>query len=131
MWKDLNYITLMAEHFGMIYYGCCDRLDDRLDIVKRIRNVRKVSCIPWSDRKKFAENLGSELIMSNKPTPALLATDTIDWDTVKSDLKYTVDVAKANNVNLEIILKDISTVKCEPERLTKWAEIAMEVVNNF
>lgn len=125
---ELPYISRMAEYFGMIYYGCCDRLDDRLDIVKKIPNVRKVSCSPWNDRKRFAENIGSKLIMSNKPTPAFIAAESVDWEEVKKDLKWTVELAKANNVNLEIILKDISTVRFEPDRLTKWADIAMEIV---
>lgn len=127
---ELPYVTRMAEHFGMIYYGCCDRLDDRLDVVKKIPNVKKVSCSPWSDRKRFAEEIGNKLIMSNKPTPAYIANTSVDWDCVKADLQYTVDLAKANNVNLEIILKDISTVNFEPERITKWADIAMEIVSN-
>jgi hypothetical protein len=69
--------------------------------------------------------------MSNKPTPAFIANDYVDWDDVRTDLKYTVGLAKSTNVNLELILKDISTVNFEPERLTKWAEIAMEVVQNY
>jgi hypothetical protein len=128
---ELPYITRMAEYFGMIYYGCCDRLDDRLDIVKKIPNLKKLSCSPWSDRKRFAEQIGNKLIKSNKPTPAFIAGKNVDWDEVSSDLKYTVDLAKSNNVNLEIILKDISTVNFEPERLTKWAKIAMGVVQNY
>ena len=128
---ELPYITRMAGRFGMIYYGCCDRLDDRLDVVRRIPNVRKVSCSPWSDREKFAEKIGPELIMSNKPTPALLATADFDEDAVREDLKRTCDLAKQNNVNLELILKDISTVKNQPERLTEWADIAMRVVEDF
>ncbi len=125
---ELPYITRMAEHFGMIYYGCCDRLDDRMEFVKKIPNVKKVSCSPWSDRKIFAEKIGSELIMSNKPSPAFVATTNVDWDEVKNDLQSTIDAAKANNVNLELILKDISTVNFQPERLTQWAEIAMKLV---
>jgi hypothetical protein len=125
---ELPYITRMAEYFGMIYYGCCDRLDDRLNIVKRIPNLKKVSCSPWSNRKRFAEEIGTKLIMSNKPTPAFIANDYVDWDCIRTDLQYTVDLAKANNVNLELILKDISTVNCKPERITRWAEIAMEIV---
>ena len=128
---ELPYITRMAEHFGMIYYGCCDRLDDRLDIIKRIPHLKKVSCSPWSERKRFAEEIGGKLIMSNKPTPAYLAGDSVDWSEVRKDLQYTFDLAKANHVNLEIILKDISTVRFQPERLTKWAEIAMETVQNY
>jgi len=125
---ELPYITRMAEHFGMIYYGCCDRLDDRLDIIKKIPNLRKVSCSPWSDRKRFAEEIGNKLIMSNKPTPAFIATETVDWAEVRKDLQYSVDLARNNNVNLEIILKDVSTVRSDPDRLTKWADIAMEIV---
>jgi len=125
---EIPYISRMAEHFGMIYYGCCDRLDDRLDIVKKIPHVKKVSCSPWSNRKNFAERIGTELIMSNKPTPAIIADSTVNWDAVKDDLQLTVDLAKANNVNLEMILKDISTVARQPERLTQWADIAMKVV---
>jgi hypothetical protein len=115
----------------MIYYGCCDRLDDRLDMVLTIPNLKKVSCSPWADRDAFAEKIGPKVIMSNKPTPALVATASLDEEEIRKDLQWTVKAAKRNNVNLEIVLKDISTVKCEPERLTRWADIAMDVVNNY
>lgn len=128
---ELPYIKRMAEYFGMIYYGCCDRLDDRLDLVLTIPHLKKVSCSPWSIREAFAEKIGPKVIMSNKPTPALVATATLDEDEIRKDLQRTVDAARKNNVNLEMILKDISTVKCEPERLTRWAIIAMDVVNNY
>lgn len=124
---ELPYIKRMAEQFGMIYYGCCDRLDDRLDYVKQIPNVRKVSCSPWSDRENFAANIGPDLVMSNKPSPALVAVSDFDPEAVRADLQRTYDAARQNHVNLEFILKDISTVRHQPERLTRWAEIAMEV----
>lgn len=128
---ELPYITKMAQYFGMIYYGCCDRLDDRLDLVKKIPNVKKVSCSPWSDRKAFAEKIGDQLIMSNKPTPAFLASDILDEDLIRDDLQKTCELAKTNQVNLEFILKDISTVNHHPAHLTKWAEIAMRVVEEY
>ena len=126
---EIPYLREMASHFGMVYYGCCDRLDDRLDIVKSIPNIKKISCSPWSDRKNFAENIGTKHIMSNKPSPSYIAMDDVDWDLVRSDLRLTIDLARANKVNLELILKDISTVNFQPERLTKWAEIALEEVH--
>lgn len=125
---ELPYITKMAKYFGMIYYGCCDRLDDRLDLVKRIPNVKKVSCSPWSNRDAFAEKIGPELVLSNKPTPALLAGDLFEPEAVRKDLELTMSAAKRNGVNLEFILKDISTVRHKPERLTEWANIAMDIV---
>lgn len=125
---EFPYIRKMAEQFGLIYYGCCDRLDDRMDLVKTIPNVKKVSCSPWSDRNHFAEVIGSNLIMSNKPNPALLAGSSIDEDSIRKDLRHTIDAAKSHNVPLELILKDISTVNYQRERLTRWHEIAMEEV---
>jgi len=125
---EVPYISELAEHFGGIYYGCCDRLDDRLDIVKEIPNVRKFSCSPWSNMDAFAERIGSKLTMSVKPNPAMLAGAAIDYGLIEKDLRRTAEVARCNNVNLEIILKDISTINYEPKRLTKWNDIAMSVV---
>ena len=126
---EIPYITRMAEPFGMLYYGCCDRLDDRLDLVKRIPNVRKVSCSPWSIREAFAEKIGPKLVMSNKPSPALLVDSSLDIDAISADLARTRDAARRHNVNLEFILKDISTIHYQPQRLTDWANAAMRIVS--
>ena len=52
-----------------------------------------------------------------------------DEEEIRRDIRRTVDAAKAHGANLELILKDISTVRSQPERLTRWAEIAMEEVS--
>jgi len=67
--------------------------------------------------------------MSNKPMPAILATDSFNEDAARSDIRKTIAVAKRHNRPLEMILKDISTVRHDPERLWRWAQIAMEEVN--
>jgi hypothetical protein len=113
-------------HFGAIYYGCCDRLDDRLDIIDKMPNIKKISCSPWSDRERFAANLPKKYIMSNKPNPALLAQTSFDEDAVRADLRRTVAAAKNNGLRLEMLLKDIRTVHNDPRRLWRWAEIADE-----
>ena len=123
---EVPYMQRLFPHFGAIYYGCCDRLDDRLDIVCKMPNIRKISCSPWSDRDNFAANLPRQYVMSNKPSPALLALPTFDEDAVRADLRRTIDAARRHNVRLELILKDISTVKYEPERLWRWSQIAAE-----
>lgn len=125
---EIPYITEMAKYFGGIYYGCCDRLCDRMDMVKQIPNVRKLSCSPWSDREKFAEQIGPTLTMSAKPNPAFVANSLIDYDVIENDLRETVEAARRHNVNLEFILKDVSTVQYQPQRLQKWNEIVMKVV---
>jgi hypothetical protein len=128
---EIPYITRIANEFGKIYYGCCEREDDKLEMVRDIPNVMKISCSPWSDRAQFSEKIGKSLIMSNKPTPAFIAMDTVDWQEIRKDLEYTVELTKRYNINTEFILKDVSTVGFDPDRLTKWADIAMDVVSRF
>jgi len=123
---EVPYMQRLFPYFGSIYYGCCDRLDDRLDVIDRMPNIRKISCSPWSHREAFAQKLDHKYIMSNKPTPALIATESVDWEAVRADLRRTVDAARSNGVRLEMILKDISTVRYDPSRLTRWSEIALE-----
>jgi len=125
---EVKYMQRIFKKFGAVYYGCCDRLDDRLDVIDKLPNVRKISCSPWSERERFAANLPKKYIMSNKPTPALLATDVFHEDQVRADIRRTIQAARAHDVRLELILKDISTVRRQPQRLWRWAEIAMEEV---
>jgi hypothetical protein len=125
---ELPYIKEMAEQFGMSYYGCCELLDDRLDIISKIPNVKKISCSPWSDREKFTAKLDKKLIMSNKPSPAFLAESSFSGDAVRDDIIRTCEAAKENGVSLELILKDISTVRKDAARLKKWNDIVMDAV---
>ena len=123
---EVPYMQRIFKHFGAIYYGCCDRLDDRLDIIDRMPNIRKISCSPWSDREAFAANLPKKYIMSNKPSPSFLAETSFDEDAVRADLRRTIAAAQNHGLRLELLLKDISTVKHDPSRLSRWSEIAKE-----
>ena len=93
-----------------------------------IPNVRKVSMSPWVDQHRGAEAVGGDFVYSRKPNPALLAFDSFDAEAVKKDLLESICVCEKYHCPLEIILKDISTVRYHPERLFQWAEIAMQVV---
>ena len=126
---EVPYMQRIFPYFGAIYYGCCDRLDDRLDIIAKMPKIRKVSCSPWSNRENFAQNLPKEYIMSNKPNPALVAKDTMDEEEIRADIRRTVQAARDNGLGLELILKDISPVRYEPQRLWTWSRIALEEVS--
>jgi len=123
---EVPYMTEIFSHFGAIYYGCCERLDDRLDIIDRMPNIRKISCSPWSDREHFAAVLPKKYIMSAKPNPSYLAQTAFDEDVIRADLRRTIRAAKENGLCLEFLLKDITTVCGDPKRLWRWSEIARE-----
>lgn len=123
---EVPYMQKVFPYFKNVYYGCCDRLDDRLDLIDLLPNVRKVSCSPWSDRENFARRLPHKYIMSNKPNPAFLAESVFDEDGIRADLRRTINAARENGVALEMILKDVSTIQNDVSRLERWSEIAVE-----
>ncbi len=122
---DLRWL----QRWGLTYYGCCEPLDRKVDVLRRIPNLRKVSASPWCDSAKVVERIGSDYVISRKPSPAILAED--DWhpDRARRDLCDFLEQARGCHV--ELIMKDISTVRYQPQRLWQWAEIAMEVVEEF
>jgi hypothetical protein len=83
---------------------------------------------PWVDEEIGASEIRGDYVFSRKPSPALLAWPRFREDEVRQHLKKTVDICARHGCPLEIILKDVSTVQYEPQRLWRWAEIAMEVV---
>jgi len=125
---EVDYTSRICERFGLVYYGCCDPLDQKMDEVRMIPHVRKVSMSPWVDEERGAAEIRDEFVYSRKPTPALLAEERFDPSRVREDLLATRRVCEKYGCPLELILKDISTVRYEPERLFQWAQIAKEVV---
>jgi hypothetical protein len=125
---EVDYTSRICERFGLVYYGCCDPLDRKMKQVRMIPNVRKVSMSPWVDQGRGAAEIGQDFVFSRKPNPALLAFDTFDPEEIRRDLTATVRVCEQFHCPLEIILKDISTVRYQPGRLFQWAEVAKQVI---
>ncbi len=125
---EVDYVSPICARFGLVYYGCCDPLDKKMKEVRLIPNVRKVSMSPWVDEELGASGLGADYVYSRKPSPAILAPDTFSPERARADLEATRKVCEKHGCPLEFILKDISTVRYQPQRLFQWAQIAMEVV---
>ena len=125
---ELDYAIKWYSRFGLVYYGCCEPLDEKIGIVRNIPHVRKISMSPWVDVEKGAERVGSDFVFSRKPTPALLAGRTWAPEAVERDLRETLEACTRHGCPLEFILKDISTVGYQPQRLWEWVEVAMRVV---
>lgn len=124
---DLEYAIKWYEKFGLVYYGCCEPLHSKIDIIRKIPHLRKISISPWADQEKASGKIGPDFVFSRKPSPAFLAGDTWDRDIVKKDLMDTIAKCARYGCPLEFILKDISTVRYQPQRLWEWADIAMKI----
>ena len=125
---EVDYASRICARFGLVYYGCCDPLDRKMAEVRMIPNVRKISMSPWVNEDRGASEIGSDYVYSRKPSPALVATGQFRPDHVQADLQATRTACDKYGCPLELILKDISTVRYQPERLFEWARVAMQVV---
>ncbi len=122
---DLRWL----QRWGMTYYGCCEPLDRKLDILRRIPNLRKISASPWCDTQRVVEQIGTDYVISRKPSPAILAEDR--WQPERARQALCEFLETARGCHVELIMKDISTVRYEPQRLWEWAAIASEVAEQF
>jgi len=95
------YQLSLLERFGLNCYGCCEPLDNRWHIVKRIPNLRRVSVCPTD-----------------------LAMGSFDEDRIRATLRR--DLGLTRNCRVEVIMKDTHTIRNDPRRVTRWVQIARE-----
>jgi len=126
----LKHEARWYERFGQNFYGCCEPLHDRVDLIKKnIPRLRKISMSPFVDFDKAVENVGDRLVFAWKPNPAVLAAPVWDPQAVRRDMEKKLEIAR--NCVVEIHMKDISTVRYQPQRLWEWAQIAAEVTSKY
>jgi len=121
----LHYELRYLSRFGLTYYGCCEPLHRKIGILRKVPNLRKISMSPWVDAAEGAEAIGRDYVYSMKANPAFLAQDPWNPEAVRNDLEENLRITR--DCPVEVILKDISTVRYQPERLWEWARIASDV----
>ncbi len=125
----VQYEIRWMERFGLNYYGCCEPLHHKLDILKDVPNLRKISISPWADLDKAAAQMRGTYVVSYKPNPAIFAEN--EWDLARARADLQTALAKLEGCCVEIIAKDLSTVCNQPHRLWEWSQMASEVTEDF
>lgn len=123
---EIAYARRAMEPFGLVYYGCCEPLDTKIDEVRKIPHLRKISITPWADINRAAEAIGRDFVISAKPNPANLPFTCEDPDRIRKELRALVEACRRNNTPCELLLKDISTAGGKLENLVLWNRIAQE-----
>lgn len=127
---EIDYIKPMAERFAYSYYGCCEPLDNKIDLIKSISNLRKIGVSPWADVNVCAELIGGDYVYARKPNPSHVALST-DPEVVRRETEEAAQACIRNGCPCEFVLKDISTVSHKPENLIVWADTVAEVLDRY
>lgn len=129
---DLAYNQELFKDCGLLYYGCCEPLDRKIDFLrKRFKNLRKISITPWADPQRAAENIGRDYVMSAKPNPAFVGAPRFDPAPVEAEIARYCKACREHGTTLEFVLKDISTIANNPQNLTQWAAVANATIDRY
>lgn len=128
---DIEYMKETIGQCGLVYYGCCEPLDKKIDIVEKIPNLRKISITPWADVEVAAQAINRKYVLSSKPNPASVAVSKLDEEALKKEIDQILKACKRHECSCDIVLKDISTCGNRPENIFEWAQIVMERVNRL
>lgn len=125
----LQYERRWLSRFGLTNYGCCEPLHNKLEIVKAIPNLRRISISPWADIDKSAASLEDKYVFSWKPNPAIIAARKWDAERVRGVIRDFCE--RTRGCITDIIMKDTHTCNNEPRRMWDWVRIAKEVAQEF
>lgn len=127
---DIQYMKKLMEPFGLVYYGCCEPLDRKIDIVEKLPHLRKIGVSPWADVDVACEAIGKKYVVANKPNPAAVGIH-LDEDALRKEIGRTLSAVKRNGCSCDIVLKDISSAGHDLNNLVRWEQIVMEMVQDF
>lgn len=128
---DIDYMKKAMAPFGLVYYGCCEPLHNKIDILRQIPHLRKISISPWANIDIAAEAVSGDYVIAAKASPSKLAVTNLDESSIRDELRHIINACRHNNCNFDIALKDITTVCGRPQNLFRWEQIASEVVREF
>jgi hypothetical protein len=119
----------VLEKFGLTAFGCCEDMTHKIDMVRQIPNLRRISVTPFSDAARCAEQIGQDYVLSYRPSPADMVSYGFDEDRIRSILRR--DLQACRDTHVDITLKDVETVQGDPERVRNWVQVTREVIDEI
>jgi hypothetical protein len=127
----LQYQLPIISQYGLVAYGCCEDLGNKIDILRQIPNLRRIAVSPFADVQRCAEQIGDRYVLSWRPSPAEMVSVQFDPGHIRRTVRAALDAAQANGCHIDITLKDVETVQGEPRRVREWVRIVREVIAEY
>lgn len=130
MWEEflLDYQKPIFERFGLVGYGCCENLTQKMDQVLTIPNLRIFVCSAWTDLNKLIDRVGTDyVIMWRQKASDVVFPD--DTETIRRDLEE--GAKDLQGCRYQIILRELQTLSGHPDRLHVWARAAIEMAGKY
>jgi len=114
----------IMELFGKVNYGCCDTLDTKLDIIRKMPNLGKVLSGPRSDPACYPEKFGDDCVISWRPMENIISLPSFDEETQLRQLREGLE--KTRGCQVEVHMHEPMTVHNDISRISRWAVLARQ-----
>jgi len=122
----LQYQLPILKHFGLVAYGCCEDLTRKIDMLRKIPNLRRIAVSPFADVAGCAAQIGKDYVLSYRPSPADMVSYGFDADRIRRIVKR--DLTACRGCHTDITLKDVETVEHDPQRVKRWVALVREII---
>lgn len=122
-----QYQMPIMEPFGLVHYGCCEDLTRKIDMLRKLPNLRSIAVTPRADVRACAEQIGADYVISWRPNPTDMVCAGWDEDRIRRIIRHGLDVC--GDGIMHVNLKDIETVQHEPGRLARWVRVVRDEID--
>lgn len=125
MWEEflLNYQKPIFQQFGLVHYGCCEDLTQKIQGVLSIPNLRIFVCSAWTDLDRVIEAVnGKYTIMWRQSAAEVTLPDSLD----KVEQHLDSGLSRLQGQYYQIVLRELQTLHNHPTRLHDYARLAIE-----
>ncbi|MBT3378775.1 MAG: hypothetical protein HN742_04060 [Lentisphaerae bacterium] len=124
----LNYQKVVLSPFGHSWYGCCENLTTKIHQVLSIPNLRVFVSSFWTDLDKVIEAVGNDFCIMWRQSAAQV---TLHDDLSDHEAHLERGLKNLRGHHYQVVLREIETVKHNPERLRDWAKLAIRIAEKY
>ncbi|MBT3344210.1 MAG: hypothetical protein HN712_28570 [Gemmatimonadetes bacterium] len=123
----LRHQMPIMEPFGLVAYGCCEDLSEKIDMLRKVPNLRRIAVSPMADVTRCAQQIGGDYVFSYRPSPTDMVGYGLDENRVLDLLR--ADLTACRDCCVDITLKDVETVEGDPARIGRWVQLCRQVID--
>jgi hypothetical protein len=117
----------LAEYMtgGTVYYHACERLDEKMAVIKDTPNLRRFHVSPWTSLPKAVETFRGRVVLEVHDHPGKVFFG-MTPEEMRAGIRCLI--AQGDGHPMDLNISDIHSFNGRPELLGLWARIAREEV---
>jgi len=130
MWEEfcLDYQRPIFARYGLVGYGCCENLTQKIDGILTIPNLRLFVCSAWTNLDILLDKLSADycIMWRQKASEVVFPDDTAG---IRDHLQHGAQCLQGRPY--QIVLRELQTLAGHSDRLHEWTRLAKEAAEKY